>query len=57
MGSTMNRNLPPGTSGKEIDPTERCSRCGEDAPNPVIIDNGESLPDSVLCPDCALELD
>jgi rubredoxin len=53
----MNSNLPPGTNRKDIDQTERCARCGDLAPDAVIIDNGEGLPDSVLCPDCALELD
>lgn len=53
----MDSNLPPGTSLKDIDQPERCARCGDEAPNAVIIDNGDSLPDSVMCPDCALELD
>jgi rubredoxin len=53
----MNSNFPPGTSLKDINSPERCARCGDIAPEPVIMDNGENLPDSVLCPDCALELD
>jgi rubredoxin len=53
----VNTNLPPGVTLKEIDPIQQCSRCGDDTPNPVIIENGLSLPVSVICPDCALELD
>jgi hypothetical protein len=52
-----NYNLPPACTIKDIEPPDRCARCGDETLQPVIIDNGESLLDSVLCPDCALELD
>jgi rubredoxin len=53
----MNSNLPPGTSLKDIHQPDKCARCGDECEDMVIIDNGEGLVDSVLCPDCALELD
>ena len=46
-------NTPMGLTNKELDPPERCAKCGKEITGEIRLVTDGPLYDAVLCEDCA----